>query len=203
MESCARCGAAVQAGRCPLCGHFDPSLETPRREVPQALAATHTPDLAETPASQSGPRLSRAALVVVAALASAVGGGLLLATQLSAGPPLPQPNTSQSTNDTSPLSEPSSDAASVLTTLSSGSWITVIESLPKSEYQAGSAAKHAEAFSWAPEKVVVVDTDRVGGLNPGYWAVSVVGFSTRLDAREACSHLGLEVGPSCYPRLID
>ncbi|MDI9628111.1 MAG: hypothetical protein QM286_06150, partial [Acidobacteriota bacterium] len=89
-----------------------------------------------------------------------------------------------------------------VTSLSRGSWITVLESLPKNEVAVTHAQASASALSVNGYRVVVVDSDAIPGLNPGYWALSVTGFASRDAAVAACPGLGREVGGTCYPREI-
>ena len=108
-----------------------------------------------------------------------------------------------STTKTSYIYDDGDGDVGVLTSLSSGSWITVLESMPKSSKSSGqAAAKAASISSRTGVSVSVVDSSSVPGLNSGYWAVSVIGSSSKSEAQRVCASVGRSVGGSCYPRLI-
>lgn len=97
--------------------------------------------------------------------------------------------------------DPVADAPEgIVRNLRSGSWITVFDSLPKSEYPVDVARERAKAM--AAKGVVVVDTDAVPGLNRGFWALAIVDAPTEKVARATCAEVGRAVGPTCYPRRI-
>ena len=89
-----------------------------------------------------------------------------------------------------------------VTSLSRGTWITVLESLPKDQSSLTQAQVRADTLSAHGFLVVVVNSDTIPGLNPGYWALSVTGFASRDAAVAACPALGREAGGTCYPREI-
>lgn len=87
-------------------------------------------------------------------------------------------------------------------TLVSGSWITVLESLPQAERAEADAWSQARSLSTLSVRVVVVDSSAVVGLNSGYWALAVTGSSSRDQARAVCGLLGRELGGNCYERQV-
>ncbi|MDO5500248.1 MAG: hypothetical protein Q4F67_11285 [Propionibacteriaceae bacterium] len=88
-----------------------------------------------------------------------------------------------------------------ITSLPSGTWITVLESRSKAERSEAEAWAEARGFP-SSANVVVVDSDRISGLNSGYWAVSIVGSTSRAEANGKCSLVGRSVGGTCYPRQV-
>lgn len=96
---------------------------------------------------------------------------------------------------------PTPDLATVRS-LPTGSYLTVLKSLPQAE------ATEAEAWAWAPtfsrggRSVVVVDSSSIPGLRAGYWALAVTGSATADEARAVCAALGLDLGGDCYERQV-
>ena len=84
-----------------------------------------------------------------------------------------------------------------------GSWVTVLDSIPKNNMSRASARARAATLerSGAP-KPFVLDSSQTPGLNSGYWAIVVGHYATESAARSACGQLGRPVGGSCYPRQI-
>lgn len=79
--------------------------------------------------------------------------------------------------------------------------MTVLDSMPK--------GAHTEQEAWAianglsgRAKVVVVDSDRISGLNNGYWALAITGSTSRNEATNWCSVVNRSVGGDCYPRQV-
>lgn len=102
----------------------------------------------------------------------------------------------------SPTSQ-NSPSVSVLRQLPSGSWITVVDSIPKTELDAASAVTRAQGFGASQtDSIAVVDTDVIKGLTPGYWALAVVGADSKQAAEMVCRRLGRTLGGSCYPRQV-
>lgn len=89
-----------------------------------------------------------------------------------------------------------------VTSLPSGSWITVLDSLEQSRYSLAEARSRAAGLSRGAYVVAVVDSTAVPGLNSGYWALSVTGSSSQSEARAVCGQLGRNAGGNCYPRQI-
>ncbi len=90
----------------------------------------------------------------------------------------------------------------MVTTLPAGSWLSVLASFSKSDRTVEQAHARAAALSTEQHTAVVVDSDRIPGLNPGYWAVAVVNQSSREAAAAVCTALGKELGTQCYPRQV-
>ena len=88
-----------------------------------------------------------------------------------------------------------------VSSLPSGSWITVLDSLAKTEHTEQAAQANADRLSGAAQ-VVVVDSDRIPGLNNGYWAISITGSNSRSQATDRCALLNRPVGGTCYPRQV-
>lgn len=102
-----------------------------------------------------------------------------------------------------PTVAPTAAAASkTVRSLPSGSWLTVLNSLPQAEVAESAAQAEATTLSSGSATVVVVDSSAIPGLKPGYWAVSMVGFSSREQARDACSRVGRSPGATCYDRQV-
>lgn len=110
-----------------------------------------------------------------------------------------EPTEASPTSSSSGAPTPSPEPA--VETLPSGSWILVLDSLDKRKYDLREANIEAEILSgsWHVE---VLDSDAIAGLNGGYWALAVTGFSGRSDTTRACEDLGRSVGGSCYPRQV-
>lgn len=88
-----------------------------------------------------------------------------------------------------------------VTSLPSGTWLTVLDSLPKGERTEAEAWAMADSLS-GQARVVVVDSDRIPGLRAGYWAVAIPGSSSRDQASALCAGVGRSVGGTCYPRQV-
>lgn len=83
--------------------------------------------------------------------------------------------------------------------LPTGSWLLVLESMPKSRYSQSEAWSKASSVGSA----VVIDSSRVSGLNSGYWAVIADRyFESKSAASGTCSSYGRSVGGECYPRRV-
>lgn len=132
--------------------------------------------------------LSDAPPAVTATTTTGAGSGM------SEGPTAPSDPT---TPAPSPSPSPTSDPRTV-TSLPSGGWITILDSFPKPERTEADAWSLAESLPGA----VVIDSDRIPGLNGGYWAVALTGSSSRSEAASACSRVGRSVGGECYPRQV-
>lgn len=89
-----------------------------------------------------------------------------------------------------------------VTSLPSGSWITVLESLPKDEYTFAVAQAFAAELADSGSNVWVIDSDAIPGLNGGYWVLGVTERYSRDGAVAVCDTFGREAGGSCYPREV-
>lgn len=146
------------------------------------------------------------AIVLLVSMLPSLLLGLLPATSTASGPAY-RPTSPAAPAATIPSREPYSPTPTVpgstdrtVTSLPSGSWITVLDSLAKHERSEADAWAMATALSRASAPVVVVDTDAVRSLTPGYWAVAVTGSTTRTEAADLCVGFGRPLGATCYPR---
>lgn len=105
------------------------------------------------------------------------------------------------TQPTTPT-EASQPASGQNPVLSSGSWITVLDSLDKDDHTWSEAVSRAAGLSNSSYSVYAIDTDPVPGLNGGYYALAVIGGDSRTDATSVCSSFGRAIGGECYPRQI-
>lgn len=155
------------------------------------------------------PNISRSSYWLVPLAASVlilVGYGFawsLRPTQVQAAAPS---GTSASSTQSGQNSEPASNQTpgvppEVVLSLPANSWITVLESVPKSEATADVVVARAHSLS-STTPLSVVDTDAVAGLRAGYWAIAITGHPTRQAARAACADVGRPVGGTCYDRRI-
>lgn len=111
---------------------------------------------------------------------------------------------SDSASDVDPTMEPpiSPPTAPAVKSLPAGSWITILDSLPKNEFSQVQAEAKAVMLSVAGYPVSVIDSDAIPSLNGGYWALGVTGSSSREAAVGLCGVLGRQAGGSCYPRQV-
>lgn len=99
-------------------------------------------------------------------------------------------------------SETPADGRAV-TSLPSGTLYTVLESLPKATTTLDAALARAAAFAAGKSRpVVVVDSDAISTLRPGYWAVGVAGATTRDESVAICNEFGVPRGDRCYSREV-
>lgn len=119
--------------------------------------------------------------------------------------PVTQAPATQAPRTTFPAPPPAPPAEQsttrTVTSLPSGTWITVLDSMPKSQRGEGEAWAMADGLSGSAP-VVVVDSDRISGLNGGYWAIAITGSSSRNEANGWCSVINRPVGGTCYPRQV-
>ncbi|NNG18856.1 hypothetical protein HJ590_04580 [Naumannella sp. ID2617S] len=137
-------------------------------------------------------------------------GGVAVSSSAPVVPTAPAVSTTSSASQTTAASAASTSSAptpsptpssSAVTSLPSGSWITVLDSLPKSQHAESEAGARANALRGSAA-VQVVDSDRIAGLNAGYWALAVTGRSSRDQAAAVCGSFGRAVGGQCYPRQV-
>ncbi len=87
--------------------------------------------------------------------------------------------------------------------LPAGSWVAVLDSMAKADGDARAARALADSLSTRyGVRVLVIDSSRYSGLNPGWWAVVLTGFTSNKQARAACSSVGRTPGDACYGREI-
>lgn len=150
---------------------------------------------------------------ITLAIMSALWIGVIVVLYSLLAPPEPEPSpdptpvpTVSPTTMPSPATTPPRPTYSppprTITTLPAGSWITVLDSLEKDRRTEADAWAMANGLSRPTADVVVVDSDAIPGLNPGYWAIAVIGSTSRAEATDSCAVLGRPVGGSCYPREV-
>lgn len=120
----------------------------------------------------------------------------------TAAPPAPTHMTNPPSSQSSSQRQPTTSTAQAVTSLPSGTWITILESLPKNENTLASAQARAAGMAGYGPKISVIDSDAIPGLNGGYWALGVTGYGSRDSATAICSTFGREAGGSCYPRQV-
>lgn len=152
-------------------------------EQPVAAATTPSASAAPTTASQPAP----------------AAGGQQNATVTVTQPP-PVTVTQQAPRAAAPAAPTVVETQSGLEeSLPTGSWLLVLESMPKSRYSQSEAWSKASSIGSA----VVIDSSRVSGLNSGYWAVIADrAFESKSAANGTCSSYGRSVGGECYPRRV-
>ena len=120
----------------------------------------------------------------------------------TAAPPPPTQTTNPPSSQPSGQRQPTTSTAQAVTSLPSGTWITILESLPKNENTLAAAQARATGMAGYGPKVPVIDSDAIPGLNGGYWALGITGYGSRESATAICSTFGREAGGSCYPRQV-
>ncbi|MDO5535887.1 MAG: hypothetical protein Q4F65_14720, partial [Propionibacteriaceae bacterium] len=90
----------------------------------------------------------------------------------------------------------------VVTSLPTGSWVTVLASLPKDAVTADQAVQRAQQESRPGHQAIVIDTNSFTGLTPGYWAVVIPGADSRAASDAVCDAIGIPVSDHCYAREI-
>lgn len=226
--SCALCGRSMGGARCSDCGWevgslpgsqlhppVPPQDEQARREYSKISNGTSDPGRAQPvqAGSAEGPRqpgpahpvasrppggalllglgLIVAAVVVIGSVAAGTGGaGRQAANQASQSSELPSP--------TAGVDETSEEPQ-----VSAGEWLLILASVAKAdEPRSVAEAKATRLAAKSGRRVVVLDSNLVNGLNPGYWAVVVPGFSSKGAAGRACESFGRALGGDCYPRKV-
>ena len=113
--------------------------------------------------------------------------------------------TESNTPSESPSASPtptSETPSGIVTELPSGSWVTVLKSLPKELVTPENALEQAAKLGNDQHKATVIDTDAFDKLNPGYWAIVVPGQNSRAESNAVCDDLGIGLGNNCYPREV-
>jgi len=145
------------------------------------------PDRTATPAP--GPTVT-----VTAAAPTASVSRTPSATPTPSRTPSPSATPSESPSATPP--------AGLVTSLEPGSWITVLDSLPKANSTAEQAVARASQLGNEQYRAVAIDSDAIPGLKPGYYAIAVPGAASRQESNAVCAALGITLGDDCYPRQI-
>jgi hypothetical protein len=96
-----------------------------------------------------------------------------------------------------------SPTPSVITSLSKDNYLTVLESLGKSDWTVEQALAKAEELSVKEYRVEVLDTDSFKKLTPGYWALVVPDAASSQEAKERCAAFKRPFGDKCYVRHIE
>lgn len=117
---------------------------------------------------------------------------------------LPETSVPAATNiiPTAPPVGPDAASYPMLDTELPDRWITMLYSLPKGEYTLAQADGEAAAIARSQnidQRVRLLDSDQSEHMNPGYWAIVVIGFDTRAEAIAMCDTFGIRRG-DCYPR---
>ncbi|WP_040161001.1 hypothetical protein [Nigerium massiliense] len=115
----------------------------------------------------------------------------------------PSPSPSETPSPSPSSASPSSTyAPGLVTQLRSGSYIAVIRSLPKQTNSAEEAVAYAKAQSRGGQTLVAIDSDKVGGLRDGFYAIAVPNLTDYQQVKAACAAMGLPNGDRCFPRTI-
>lgn len=228
--SCQRCGALVTNPPCGLCGstqiQFDAPRATPSYDPHLSGYGQSASSVTRRPApgapQQRRPRITPVLVIAVAVVALAAVAATVSALNR---PQTSAPVTNQVTHSiTRPADAPSSSTPSMvatsappssvpspsksesttaaITSLPPGSWIMILESLPKGEYSIEQATSRAAALSVPGLSLTVIDSTAIPGLNDGYWAIGLGGLSDRDAAAAKCAAFNREVGGACYPRQV-
>lgn len=224
MTECGLCGATMTGAECEVCGWRAPAAtiqtlpsgtQSTSAPAPRTVPAPHAASpLAPVPqvsgVASTGSR-SRTAWVLGGLLAAVVAVGVVAVGTSGGGRPA-APATAAvpggaNTGDRAPGldgSAPGEDADSVPDTPAiDGGWITVLESVAQKEGGLGRARAMAdELHRQYGVDLYVIDSGHYKGLNPGWWAVVMVGFDSNQAARVACSSVGRSPSGSCYGRKV-
>ncbi len=109
---------------------------------------------------------------------------------------------SESAPPTQASEPPPGPIPGITTELPVGTWVTVLDSLPKASTTPEQAIERAAALSHPEHQAIVIDTNAFTGLNPNYWAVVIPGAESRAASAEVCKAIGIPAGDKCYPREI-
>ncbi|HHU39294.1 MAG TPA: hypothetical protein GXZ45_08455 [Propionibacterium sp.] len=119
----------------------------------------------------------------------------------------PSPTPTETADESpTPTPEPSETESAppegIVTELPTGTWVTVLDSLPQGSVSAEQAVARAEQLAKPGHEVIVIDTNRFEGLNRNYWAVVIPGAESRAASNDVCRDIGMAVGDTCYPREV-
>ena len=224
VTECGLCGAPMTGTECRVCGWRVSTTagEHPVTAVPEvsspAVRQTSLPSSTGTHAprpSHNGNEApldrgkSRQTWVLVGLLAAALVVGVVAIGLSLSGP---QPGTSVARQSAGATSEPYTRSSpstppergnSVPDTPKVSGWITVLESVPQNTGELSHARDLANHLHQQyGVEVFVIDSGDYRGLNPGWWAVVLIGFDTNAEARTACSLVGRSPSGSCYGRQV-
>ncbi len=96
----------------------------------------------------------------------------------------------------------SAPTAEFVDSVSSPTWMIVIESLPKGAVDLDQARTMADIMTQHGRPLVVVDSDALTGLHSGYWVVGQVGYPSETSAKNGCAEYDRDAGPRCYPKEV-
>lgn len=163
---------------------------------PQAtVTASPTEDTEAQPEAPQGKAPAQTRTVVAAAPAPRTVVAPAQTVTVTPSDSTPSDSTSVDESDV----ESYGSGGGAVTSLPSGTYVTILDSLPKGRYSLDTAQQRAVS---AGSGVFVVDSDPIPGLNSGYWALTVGPYSTRSEARSVCASYGRSVGGDCYDRGI-
>lgn len=120
-------------------------------------------------------------------------------TPSASGSPRPSPSGTPTPTGTPGTAAP---LPGIVTELPEGSWIAVLDSPSQTTMTPEQALARAAELSKPGYQAVPVDTNRVPGMNPNYWAIAVVGKTSRAEAAAVCQAVGIPLGDRCYPRQV-
>lgn len=225
MTECGLCGAAMTGAECRVCGWRPNPTSGPTQptELPPAAAPTQPapaphPRGADAPLPHAvgpdqpsvGVRTRPAwilgglvvAAVIVGVIAVNASGGANSSLPPAATPPTVVASGSETTPDGDGPG-PSEDAGAPDKPTLKGGWITVLDSIPQDDGGLNRARSVAnDLHQRYGVDVYVIDSGRYKGLNPGWWAVVMVGFDSNAEARAACATVGRSPSGTCYGRQV-
>lgn len=104
--------------------------------------------------------------------------------------------------ETTTVTETPTPTAELVDSVSSPTWIIVIESLPKGAVDLDQAKVMADIMTQHGQQLVVLDSDALSGLNGGYWVVGQLGYPSEGSAKNGCAEYDRDPGGRCYPRRV-
>lgn len=110
--------------------------------------------------------------------------------------------TPSATPSPTPTPTPTAPPEGIVTDLSDGTYITVLESLRKGAVTPEQAMARASRLGNATYRPVVLDSDEFGNLKPGFWVIAIPGAADGAEAKARCAEVGEAFGTDCYVRQI-
>ncbi|MFT3875102.1 MAG: hypothetical protein QM708_01540 [Propioniciclava sp.] len=115
----------------------------------------------------------------------------------------PTPTPSASATPTPTPSVSAEPVAGLVTELRSGTWVTVLQSMRKTEATGAQAVARAAELSTAGHTAVAIDADAFpNSFSPGYYAIGIPGAADSAAAAAVCDALGITDRAKCFPREI-
>lgn len=102
----------------------------------------------------------------------------------------------------SPTPTVSTPVPGIVTSLTPGSYIAVLRSVPKRSVTAEEAVAQAASMTGGGYAAVAIDADQIPGLKNGYYAIAVPNLGSYAEVKKVCSALNIPGGNRCYPRAI-